>query len=194
MDKHDLLANCNYQIKRTIEEFGAPSGLRFELANLYAELIAKNTSVDLEMVKIGLTFIDLGIWRSIRDKKVISDATIEYVNEILNSMLIEQNLKDKLMMDLKAYYDDSYSKSTEAIIISDALNCSYIHPSYILLSLSKHLRLGKTYIEALNLIKSKIDTAYNSIILKSTKDLILSTYNEILKNIDLCIINFNIKE
>lgn len=184
MDINHLLENCSYQIQRTIAEFGVPDGLRFELANNFCKEIAKCVNADLDLVQIGLTFIDLGAWKSDRTNDPVPVATVKYIKEILDSMVVDENLKEILFNNLKSYYDNN-PKTVEANVISDSILCAYIHPSYVLHSLVKFIKSGQPYLTALKTLKFNTEQAYNSISLNCTKEIISKIYNETINNLEL---------
>ena len=158
--------------REEIEKYNLPSLIHFELSLEKGILLAKNLDADLNIVRIGVSFMDLKLGQAFREGRLTEHVKMskDAANDFLEKFDLSVKQKETIINCIEAHHGKKEFQSLEAEICANADCYRFLHPKGILMYL---VALGKRLgdlTKSLEQVESKMDEKIKIVSLKEVKD------------------------
>lgn len=177
----NLFEKIDKLAREEIQKTGLPQMCNYEVANRAAEALAKAYGADVELAKCATALMDIkfgeAVGEGVQFKHV--EMSAEYAEKILNDFGVDENTKKLLLNCVLAHHGAVPFESKEAEIAANADSYRFISETGVFISFEFALSLGKSFNEALDFVKFKLDEKFNILSLDIAQKQLTDKYYEL---------------
>ncbi len=183
MTMTEIAAMAEQYARNEIKQHNVPEMMHYEISLEKGIWLAQRLGADLEIVKIGISFMDLKLGQAFKENRIPDHVkmSIESAKQFLAQHNVDPVAQSNIINCIEAHHGNLPFETLEAEICANADCYRFLHPKGIFFYFTVLGRRLGNFKDALTQVENKMDEKYKIVSLQIVKDELFPVYDSMKK-------------